>query len=67
MNNKKTIRELHVEFAVTFATVAGIWAFTANHFNYDEIFCIIIAGAVVGWGVSLIVQVLSGLFRKQAG
>lgn len=64
-NNKKTIRALYLGFAVTFASIAGIWAFTANRFNYDEQFFIIIAGAVIGWGIGLIIQVLSKLFGKQ--
>lgn len=63
--NKKTIYSLYLGFTVTFAAIAGIWSFTANRFRIDEIFLIILAGAVVGAGVSLIFQILSNLFRKK--
>lgn len=62
--NKKTIYSLYLGFAVIVATIAGIWSFTANRFRTDECLFIILAGAVVGLGISLIVQVLSSLFRK---
>ena len=64
MTNKKTISSLYLGFAVIFATIAGIWSFTANRFRMDESLLIVIAGAVVGLSIGLIVQAVSNLFRK---
>jgi len=62
--NKKTIYSLYLGFAIIFATIAGIWSFTANRFRTDECLVIILAGAVIGLGISLVFQVVSSLFRK---
>lgn len=62
--NKNTIYSLYFGFAIVFATIAGIWSFTANRFRTDECLFIILAGAVVGLGISLIFQVVSSFFRK---
>lgn len=64
MTNRKTIYSLYFGFAIIFATIAAIWSFTANRFRIDECFFIVIAGAVFGCAVSLIIQVASNLFRK---
>lgn len=64
MTNKKNISSLYLGFAVIFATIAGIWSFTANRFRMDECLLIVIAGAVVGLSIGLIVQAVSNLFRK---
>lgn len=64
MTNKKTISSLYLGFAVIFATIAGIWSFTANRFRMDECLLIVIAGAVVGLSIGLIVQAVFNLFRK---
>lgn len=63
--NKKTLKSLYVGFVLIFATIAGIWSFTANKFNYDECFFIILAGAVVGLGIGLVFQVISSLFENK--
>lgn len=63
--NKKTLKSLYVGFVLIFATIAGIWSFTANRFNYDECFFIILAGAVVGLGIGLVFQVISSLFENK--
>ena len=65
-NNKKTISTLYLGFAVVFAVAAGMWAFTANRFQISESLLITIAGAAIGCGAGLIVQAISGLFRKSA-
>ena len=62
--NKKIFYSLYLGFAVIFATIAGIWSFTANRFRIDECIFIILAGAVVGLGIGLIFQVFSNWFRK---
>lgn len=64
--NKKTMKNLYLGFILIFATIAGIWSFTANRFNYDECFFIILAGGVVGVGIALILQVMSSLFGDKS-
>lgn len=65
MSKRKTIYSLYLGFAIIIATIAGIWSFTANRFRTDECFFIMIAGAVVGCAIALIIQVISNLFRKE--
>lgn len=65
MSSNKTIYSLYLGFAVIFATIAGIWAFTANRFRIDECCFIMIAGAVMGCALALIIQVIYHLFRKK--
>jgi transcriptional regulator with XRE-family HTH domain len=62
--NKKIFYSLYLGFTVIFATIAGIWSFTANRFRIDECIFIILAGAVVGLGIGLIFQVFSNWFIK---
>ena len=59
--SKKTIKTLYFGTVLIFATIAGIWSFTANRFNYDECLFIILAGGAVGLGVALIIQVITNL------
>lgn len=33
--NRKTVKTLYLGFVLIFATIAGIWSFAANRFNYD--------------------------------
>lgn len=61
-SNRKTIRTLYLGFVLIFATIAGIWSFTANRFRFDECFMIILAGGALGLGIALIIQVISGMF-----
>ena len=65
ITNRKMIYFLYLGFAVIFATIAGIWSFTANRFRIDECYFIVIAGAAIGCAIALIIQVLSNLFRKE--
>ena len=65
ITNRKMIYFLYLGFAVIFATIAGIWSFTANRFRIDECYFIVIAGATIGCAIALIIQVLSNLFRKE--
>lgn len=65
MTNRKTIYSLYLGFAVLFATIAGIWSFTANRFRIDECYFIAAAGAAIGCAIALIIQVLFNLFRKE--
>ena len=62
--NKKTMDTFYLGMVLIFATVAGIWSFTANRFRISECLLIIIAGAIVGCGVGMIVHVAFTLSRK---
>lgn len=59
-----TMKKLYHGFIIIFALIAGIWAFWANRFRYSEMFMIMLAGGAIGYGIALIVQVLSGMKRK---
>ena len=63
--NRKTVKTLYLGFVLIFATIAGIWSFAANRFNYDEIIMIILAGGVVGLGMALIVQVIGSIVSNK--
>ena len=65
MINKKTMFSLYLGFAVIFGTIAGIWSFTANRFRIVECFFIIIAGAMIGCAIALIIQVISKVYYKK--
>lgn len=65
ITNRKTIETLYLGFVLTFATIAGIWSFTANRFRVDECFMIVLAGGAVGFGVALIIQVISSVFANK--
>ena len=62
--NRKTVKTLYLGCLI-FATIAGIWSFAANRFNYDEIIMIILAGGVVGLGMALIVQVIGSIVSNK--
>lgn len=63
--NRKTVKALYLGSVLIFATIAGIWSFAANRFNYDEILMIILAGGVVGLGMALIVQVIGSIVSNK--
>lgn len=64
-NGAIKMKWLYLGFAIAFAAAAGIWAFTANRFNNSECFCIILAGAAAGLGVSLVIHGISGLLQNR--
>lgn len=65
MANSRTLKSLYLGFVLICATIAGIWSFTANRFRVDECILIILAGAAVGLGVSLVIQVISKLLTNK--
>lgn len=65
MTNKKTIYSLYLGFAAIFGTIAGIWSFTANRFRIDECCFIVIAGAVIGCAIALIIQAIFNFVIKK--
>lgn len=52
-NSKKPI---YLGLMLVCGSLAGIWAFTANRFNYNEIILIIIGGVAVGYGIGLVIN-----------
>ena len=56
MINKKTMFSLYLGFAVIFGTIAGIWSFTANRFQWYECLEISILFAILGLGVGLAIH-----------
>lgn len=52
-NSKKPI---YLGSMLVCGSLAGIWAFTANRFNYNEIILIIIGGVAVGYGIGLVIN-----------
>ncbi len=64
MPYKKASRGLYMGFVIIFATSAGIWSFTANRFRTDESLGITLAGAIIGFGIALLFQVIVNEFRK---
>ncbi len=67
VSNRKTTKNLYMGFILIFATIAGVWSFTANRFRFEECFLIILAGGAIGFGLTLVIQVLSNMFvnRKE--
>lgn len=65
MTNKKTMYSFYLGFAVIFAAIAGIWSFTANRFRIDECCFIMIAGAIIGCAIALIIQAIFNLAGKK--
>lgn len=63
--NRETMKSLYLGFILIFATITGVWSFTANRFRMDECFLIILAGGVGGLGVALVIQVISGMFTQK--
>ncbi|MCI8614190.1 helix-turn-helix domain-containing protein [Parablautia intestinalis] len=63
--NRKLIKTLYLSFFLVFATIAGIWSFTANRFRVDECYMIILAGGAVGLGVAQIIQAINGMLNSK--
>ena len=63
--NRKLIKTLYLSFFLVFATIAGIWSFTANRFWVDECYLIILAGGAVGLGVAQIIQAINGMLNSK--
>ena len=63
--NKKTMKNLYLGFILIFATIAGIWSFTANRFRYEECFMIILAGGSVGLGIAVLIKTINSMFKNK--
>lgn len=63
--HKNRIQFLYIGFAIIFAVIAGIWSYASNRFAPGECILIVLAGAAVGLGVSLVIHVISGLIKSK--
>ena len=58
--NEKT-NYIYLGSTIVCGSIAGIWAFTANRFNFSEMAFIIIGGVAIGYGIGL---VINGVLKK---
>ena len=59
-SNEKT-NYIYLGLMIICGSIAGIWSFTANRFNFREMILIIIGGVVIGYGIGLVVN---GILKK---
>ena len=59
-SNEKT-NYIYLGSTIVCGSIAGIWAFTANRFNFSEMALIIIGGVAIGYGIGL---VINGVLKK---
>lgn len=59
-NNEKT-NYIYLGSTIVCGSITGIWAFTANRFNFSEMALIIIGGVAIGYGIGL---VINGVLKK---
>lgn len=68
MNEKNKYSEakglMYTGFTLLGAVLCGIYGFTANRFNLNEIFFLILGGAIVGVAVALICNGIIEFIRK---
>lgn len=64
-SNSKTMQSLYLGCVLICAAIAGIWSFSANRFRNDECVLIILAGAAVGFGISLVIQVIGTMLKNR--
>ena len=55
-NNTKPMKKIFIGLVFLCGTIAGIWAFSANRFRYDEMIRIIGAGMVIGLCLATVCQ-----------
>ena len=53
--NEKT-NYIYLGSTIVCGSIAGIWAFTANRFNFSEMALIIIGGVAIGYGIGLVIN-----------
>ena len=63
--HKNRFQFSYIGFAIIFAIIAGIWSYASNRFAPGECILIVLAGAAVGLGVSLVIHVISGLVKSK--
>jgi len=68
LGNKTNFKEksekynyIYLGTMVVCGSIAGIWAFTANRFNFSEMALVIVGGIAIGYGIGL---VINGVLKK---
>ncbi len=57
-NNTKAKKKIYISLAFLFGTIAGIWAFSANRFRYDEMIFIVAGGMTIGLFLASVCQAI---------
>ena len=60
-DNTDKYNYIYIGSTMICGSIAGIWAFTANRFNFSEMALIIIGGVAIGYGIGL---VINGILKK---
>ena len=60
-DSNEKINYIYLGSTIVCGSIAGIWAFTANRFNFSEMALIIIGGVAIGYGIGL---VINGVLKK---
>ena len=55
-SNTKKKKNIYISLAFICGTIAGIWAFSANRFRYDEMIVIIAGGLTIGLFLATLCQ-----------
>lgn len=58
-------QNVYVALAIICGLIAGIWSFSANRFRNDEMLIIVIAGAVVGICLGIVINCFLKLMKKR--
>ena len=54
VDNTELNKKIRVGLAIILGAIAGVWAYSANRFRYDEIFMFVGVGAVVGYCLGMV-------------
>ena len=54
----KAKKKIYISLAFICGTIAGIWAFSANRFRYDEMILIVAAGMTIGLFLATLCQAI---------
>ena len=60
-DRNEKINYIYLGSTIVCGSIAGIWAFSANRFNFSEMALIIIGGVAIGYGIGL---VINGVLKK---
>ena len=57
-SNTRAKKKIYISLAFICGTIAGIWAFSANRFRYDEMIVIIAGGLTIGLFLATLCQAI---------
>ena len=60
-SNNDKYNYIYLGSTIVCGSIAGIWAFTANRFNFSEMALVIVGGIAIGYGIGL---VINGVLKK---